>query len=719
MKARKPTAESLYLYIYIAAVAALIIAAAASAVPLSAGTLSAGQAEEGDFSDGWLTETGERVTLDDVDTKNFGDSVVLEKTLPAVLAEDDALCFQTKNADVTVWVDGKEVYRFESRENLTGKGYGLAYHCAGLSSAAAGRTVRILLRGVLSGHEGRIWRTYLCPGVRYVQLCTTEKLLSIRLSMLIIFFGLLLFAFHFFIPDKEAMPFDAAALGAAVLALGMWSLIDTGLPLLLSGQVYVSRVTEKLLFFFVGYPLVCFADSLAPRKRIVFRHIVFWASVLSVAVLLVLRYCFGGDMIYLYLPVFSAYAGVVMVLLVIIGMENTRYYRQHKRDRTGLRVNLALGILSACASVDVVIYITGPAASAVHGAFLRFGLVVFSTMMLFQFLRWWAAEHAAVERNRFINRALQYAVSGGEPEESIRALLKYLGTELHARRTYIFEEQGNGTWHGTYEWFAEGMAPRKPELLDLPYEGLIDKLYPVFKRDNHLIIPDREQCRDLNPILYETLRVNQVERFVAGPLEMNGRLLGLFGVDDAPRAKLKEISEIIRLISFFFAQLVMQRDEQTRLLRYSYYDALTGVHNRRAFTELVEKDWKAEAGFGCVMCDVNGLKAENDKFGHEAGDRVIIDVAKSLAEVFGEPNVYRLGGDEFAAIGFEADEAAFAADLERVKARIAEAGRSASVGAVYCADGTRNVGELITEADARMYQTKELYYQGRHDRRRR
>lgn len=73
------------------------------------------------------------------------------------------------------------------------------------------------------------------------------------------------------------------------------------------------------------------------------------------------------------------------------------------------------------------------------------------------------------------------------------------------------------------------MAPRKPELLDLPYEGLIDALYPVFQQENRLIVSEREQCRALNPILYETLCVNQVERMVVGPLEANGRLIGLFG----------------------------------------------------------------------------------------------------------------------------------------------------------------------------------------------
>lgn len=715
MKREKLTVEKLLLAFYIAAAMMLLFAVIRNTSP----RLMRQAGEMRDFSDRWLTESGEAVALSDVTTKAYGGSVTLRKTLPDALAEDDAFCFQTKNTHVTVFLDGEEVYRFEGRENLTGKGYGVAFHFVGLSASDAGRTVSIRLDGVLSDNEGQAWRAYLCPSVRYAQTFIIEKMISFRLSVLIIFFSLLLFALRYYMPDKDAMPFDAAALGGTMFSLGLWSALDTEVPLLITGQIYVSRVLDMFLPFFAGYPFICFISSLTKVKRPTHRRIAFWGTVIPAAALLILRYCFGGDMIHLYIPFFAVYTCMVVLLALKIGSENARYYREHKLQYAGLRINLALGILLACGSVDVAMYALHLAASSVHGTFLRFGLALFAAMMLFQFLRWWASEHAAVKRNRFINRALQYAVSANEPEKSIRAQLKYLGTELHAKRTYIFEDQGNGVWHGTYEWFAEGMEPRSPELLDLPYNGLIDELYSIFKQNDRLIVSDREQWRERNPILYETLCANHVERMVVGPLEANGKLIGLFGVDDAPTAKLTEIAEIIRLISFFFAGLVMRREEQKRLVYYSYCDALTGARNRRAFGEFVEEKLKEHSAYGLVMCDLNGLKTMNDKNGHEAGDKLIADAAGSLMEAFGTENVYRMGGDEFAAFGFEADEAALQADVERLKARMAEVGSSASIGAVYCEDAARDIAEVMAEADARMYREKELYYRDRHDRRRR
>ncbi len=48
--------------------------------------------------------------------------------------------------------------------------------------------------------------------------------------------------------------------------------------------------------------------------------------------------------------------------------------------------------------------------------------------------------------------------------------------------------------------------------------------------------------------------------------------------------------------------------------------------------------------------DINGLKKANDDFGHEYGDRLIVDAAVALCAAFGRENTYRIGGDEFVTI---------------------------------------------------------------------
>lgn len=84
-------------------------------------------------------------------------------------------------------------------------------------------------------------------------------------------------------------------------------------------------------------------------------------------------------------------------------------------------------------------------------------------------------------------------------------------------------------------------------------------------------------------------------------------------------------------------------------------DALTSLPNRRhamrRLTQLWEEAVKEGVSLSCMMIDADGFKAINDHFGHDAGDRVLINLARRLREaVRSDDIVCRLGGDEFLVI---------------------------------------------------------------------
>ena len=84
-------------------------------------------------------------------------------------------------------------------------------------------------------------------------------------------------------------------------------------------------------------------------------------------------------------------------------------------------------------------------------------------------------------------------------------------------------------------------------------------------------------------------------------------------------------------------------------------DPLTGLKSRHAFMDKEkELNNKIKTGeieeFAIVVADVNDLKIVNDTNGHKAGDKLIFDAGRLLAEVFKFSPVYRIGGDEFAAV---------------------------------------------------------------------
>jgi diguanylate cyclase (GGDEF)-like protein len=83
---------------------------------------------------------------------------------------------------------------------------------------------------------------------------------------------------------------------------------------------------------------------------------------------------------------------------------------------------------------------------------------------------------------------------------------------------------------------------------------------------------------------------------------------------------------------------------------HSTHDALTGLRNRRSFrATMAQREASPGAGDQCfVLLDIDHFKSINDRFGHAAGDAVLVDVARRLRDVAGErATALRWGGEEF------------------------------------------------------------------------
>jgi len=92
-----------------------------------------------------------------------------------------------------------------------------------------------------------------------------------------------------------------------------------------------------------------------------------------------------------------------------------------------------------------------------------------------------------------------------------------------------------------------------------------------------------------------------------------------------------------------------------RLQAYSYQDALTGLHNRRYFDDLLEHEAAVARRHGTpltlAMIDIDHFKQFNDREGHEAGDTVLIGMGRILTHHFRNADVVcRMGGEEFVVI---------------------------------------------------------------------
>lgn len=98
-----------------------------------------------------------------------------------------------------------------------------------------------------------------------------------------------------------------------------------------------------------------------------------------------------------------------------------------------------------------------------------------------------------------------------------------------------------------------------------------------------------------------------------------------------------------------------QKERQQRIEYHAFHDVLTGIGNRRSL-ERTFLSLKSSVNY-LALLDLDGFKLVNDTYGHEAGDYVLIEVARRMDhELEADESIYRLGGDEFALLTSAEDE---------------------------------------------------------------
>jgi len=186
-----------------------------------------------------------------------------------------------------------------------------------------------------------------------------------------------------------------------------------------------------------------------------------------------------------------------------------------------------------------------------------------------------------------------------------------------------------------------------------------------------------------------------------------------------------EANNQVRRLAAAHAQLVRQVVTIDRLRAdladLASHDALTGLHNRRhlvqAVATMIETAERTGETFAVVLVDIDRFKAVNDRYGHQAGDAVLVGLAQLMREhAPSDALVARWGGEEFFVALPGADAAAglaFAQDLRRqcelnslaVKGHTITWTISAGV-AAYPESGT-SMDDLFHAVDLCLYQAKD------------
>lgn len=206
---------------------------------------------------------------------------------------------------------------------------------------------------------------------------------------------------------------------------------------------------------------------------------------------------------------------------------------------------------------------------------------------------------------------------------------------------------------------------------------------------------------------------------MCAPILVDGRLWGEMWASrtaDSPGFDVDDAACLEALLAILSGAL-SRTEREEELAGLAFRDPLTDLLNRRAIDDRAQQVFDVPAGqqreVTAVAVDINGLKAINDRQGHQAGDHLIIAVADALRDAFAElpdSTVARVGGDEFHVLvcGVPTEEVVGTADrlVAASWRRDPDTALSCGAAGVVLGNAALSPTQLFAEADRAQYVAK-------------
>lgn len=288
-----------------------------------------------------------------------------------------------------------------------------------------------------------------------------------------------------------------------------------------------------------------------------------------------------------------------------------------------------------------------------------------------------------------------------ESERRHRETSGFLTTMLDTIPDHIFYKDSNSVYLGCNHAYELASGISKSRLVGKTDYDIYDRdTADLFVGKDEQVLQSRQEHRTEETIVYPDGHMLITETLKTPFFTEDGELAGLIGIS-------RDITD--------------RKKKEDKIAYLSIHDVMTGLFSRMYFdTELYRLDAANDLPYSVITGDINALKLTNDLFGHNEGDKLIMETATLLKACCGQGIVARTGGDEFSVLLPKTGEA----EVVRIVASIHQAFEeqkcqpreqnfflSISLGYATKTREEQTIGELLKTAEEHMYRKKLLEHQ--------
>ena len=226
---------------------------------------------------------------------------------------------------------------------------------------------------------------------------------------------------------------------------------------------------------------------------------------------------------------------------------------------------------------------------------------------------------------------------------------------------------------------------------------------------NVLCIKPNKHMLKTNSSFYDFLKEHKIREVSLSATINKANHIAILAAINSGRGN--QVRLLAEKVSACFSMALYNKNHLTKTTLAATTDSLTGALNRMAYkSDMLIFDEEKSLNFSCIYIDVNELHLCNNKYGHAAGDEMLLYIANSLKEAFYGHKVYRIGGDEFLVFCQNVPQDEIKKSIEIFTRQLKPKGYHVAVGMSY---RTKNMDteEMVREAEIRMYEAKARYYQ--------